>query len=219
MEPEVPLLDDFVLGLAGRPVPRVLFVPTATGDWGGFNEQFLEAFAEPRALPSVLHLFKRGGEDLRELILQQDVVYVGGGNTANMLAVWRAHGVDRLLREAWEAGVVLAGISAGALCWFEGGTTDSFGPELAPLRDGLGIMPGSFSPHYDGEEGRRAAHHRAIRDGLLGDGFAADDGVGLHFVGTTLAEAVASRPMARAWRLEARGGDIVETPIATRYLG
>jgi peptidase E len=219
MEPENPLLDDYVLALAGRASPRVLFVPTATGDWEGFIESFLDTFREPRARPSVLRLFKRSGEDLRDVVLAQDVIYVGGGNTANLLAIWRYHGVDRLMREAWERGVVLAGISAGALCWFEGGTTDSFGPELAPLRDGLGFLPGSFSPHYDGEVDRRPAHRRAIRDGLLADGFAADDGVALHFVGTTLAEAVSSRPSARAWCLEARGGEVVETPLPTRFLG
>ena len=155
-EPDNPLLDDFILGLTGKQAPKVCFVPTATGDHDGYVKSFYEAFPAGRATGTHLALFKRTEPDLRELVLAQDVIYVGGGNTVSLLAVWRAHGLDVVLREAWEAGVVLCGVSAGALCWFEGGTTDSFGAALAPLRDGLGFLSGSFCPHYDGEEQRRA---------------------------------------------------------------
>ena len=123
---------------------------------------------------------------LRELALAHDVILVGGGSTANMLAVWRVHGFDRILREAWESGVVLTGWSAGMICWFEAGVTDSFGPELAGLRDGLGFLPGSACPHYDGEELRRPVYQRLVRDGELPSGIALDDGAGAHYVGTTL---------------------------------
>ena len=146
------------------------------------------------------------------------MVYVGGGNTVNMLAVWRAHGLNAVLREAWEAGVVLCGVSAGALCWFEGGSTDSFGGGLSPLRDGLGLLPGSVCPHYDGEAERRPTYHDFILKGLPG-GNAADDGVGLHFVGTEFAEAISSRPDARAFRVERQGDGVIETLLSTRFLG
>jgi dipeptidase E len=129
---------------------------------------FYAAFAR-RAEPSHLVLFTRQDASLRPLVLGCDIVYVGGGSTVNLLAIWRAHGLDSLLREAWTQGVVLAGLSAGAICWFEGGTTDSFGP-LSALNDGLGLLRGTFTPHYDGEKGRRPTFHRLVADGSLGDG-------------------------------------------------
>jgi len=218
MEPANLLLDDYVLALTGKPRPRVLFVPTASGDSPGYVERFLAAFPAARADASWLGLFNRDDGDLRARVLAQDVVYVGGGNTANLLVVWRLHGLDVILREAWEKGVVLAGVSAGALCWFEGGTTDSFGPALAPLRDGLAFLAGSFSPHYDGEVRRRATHHAAILAGLP-DGLAADDGAAIHFVGTRVHEAVASGPNAKAYRLDRRGDGVSETALPTRFLG
>ena len=139
---------------------------------------------------------------------------MGGGNTVNMLAIWRAHGVDAALREAWEAGVVMAGMSAGALCWFEGGITDSYGA-VDGLADGLGLLPGSMCPHFDSEPGRRPVYHRLVAEGALPPGIAADDDCALHFRGTTLAEAVASRDGAGAYRVDATG----ETPLAARRLG
>jgi len=202
MEPRNPRLDRFLLGLTKRAKPRVLFVPTASGDAADYIARFYKAYAKHPCTPSHLPLFNRDGRDLRSTILKQDMIFVGGGNTANMLAVWRLHGVDALLREAWEGGTLLCGISAGAICWFEGGITDSFGPPLRPLRDGLGILPGSFCPHYDGEPGRRPAYHRATKSGALPSGYAADDSVGVLFEGTTFAGAFASRPHVRAYRVE-----------------
>jgi peptidase E len=216
MEPANPLLDDYILALTKKARPKVCFLPTASGDADGYVVRFYEAFAR-RAEPSHLALFKRTVADLRAFVLEKDAVYVGGGNTANMLAVWRAHELDAVLREAWEKGVVLAGLSAGALCWFEAGVTDSFGP-LAPLRGGLGFLRGSMCPHYDGEVVRRPAYQRFVGEGLA-EGFAADDGAALHFRGAELEAVVSSRPQARGYRVSWKCGAVTETPLGTRYLG
>jgi peptidase E len=157
--------------------------------------------------------------DAREFPLSQDVIYVGGGNTAAMLAVWRQHGVDAILREAWERGIVLCGASAGANCWHEASTTDSFGPALAPLLDGLGFVPGSFSPHYDVEPLRRPLFQAAVAKGDLPPGVACDNCAAVHYEGTAVAEFVSSKPAARAWRLEKVGKASRETEIVPRYLG
>jgi peptidase E len=171
-----------------------------------------------RAEPSDLTLFDRRVEDVAGLLLSQDVIYVGGGNTASMLAVWRAHGVDQVLREAWERGIVLCGMSAGANCWFECSTTDSFGPTLAALDDGLGFLRGSFCPHYDGEPQRRPAYELLISKGFPA-GYAADDNAALHFSGTELVECVSSRAEASAYRVELVDGEVVQTALETRLLG
>jgi len=160
-------LDDYAVELTGASRPKVCFLPTASGDADSYVVRFYDAFPASRHRASHLALFTRTVTDLRGVLLDQDLIYVGGGNTANMLSVWRLHGVDALLREAWEAGIVLCGLSAGSLCWFEGGTTDSFGPELAALNDGLGLLSGSHSPHYDGEAQRRPTYHRLVADGVL----------------------------------------------------
>ena len=217
MEPE-PLLDDFILSLTGKPKPRVCFVPTASGDAPGYVVRFYQGFPAARAEASWLSLFPRTEPNLRAFMLAQDVIYVGGGSTVNMLAFWRAHSLDTILREAWGSGIILCGVSAGALCWFESGSTDSFGSGLSPLKDCLGFLPGSFCPHYDGESLRRSTYHQFIADGLP-DGFAADDGAALHFAGTELVEAISSQPNARAYRVERQGNGVTETPLATRFLG
>ena len=223
MEPDVPLLDDHVLDLAraarGRARPRVCFLATASGDSPVYIASFYATFAR-RAEASHLALFDRTEDDIESFLLDQDVVYVGGGNTENMLAIWRIHGVDLALRRAWEDGVVMTGLSAGSLCWFETGTTDSFGKGLAALSAGLGFVPGSHSPHYDSEATRRPRYHQLVSEGALPAGYAADDGAALVFDGPDLVEVVASRPAARAYRVE-RGpdGNAVETVVPTRYLG
>ena len=160
MEPDNPLLDDFVLALADADRPRVCFLPTASGDSEAYIVNFYAAFAS-RAEASHLALFSRTVPDIEAALLKQHVIYVGGGNTANMIAIWRTHGVDRILRSAWDAGVVLAGLSAGSICWFEAGTTDSYGPDLSVFADGLGLLAGSHCPHYDG---RRRRSPRVRRD-------------------------------------------------------
>ncbi|MCD9874956.1 peptidase E [Streptomyces guryensis] len=204
------LLDDWLLGHARTAGPRVCFVPTASGDAAEYIRRFYDVFRSRHAgEPSVLPLFRRELDDeaLRAFVLAQDVVLVGGGNTANMLAVWRTHGVDRLLREAYDRGTLLCGISAGANCWAEGSHTDSFGP-LTFLPDGLGLLPGSVCPHYDSEPGRRPSYRAAVADGSLPAGWALDDGVGALFLDGRLTETVTRVPGAQVYRVEpdGRGG-------------
>ncbi len=218
MEPENPLLDDFILELAGKACPKICFLPTASGDSAAYIERFYAAFQPPRSQPAHLSLFSRTVGDLRAFLMAQDVVYVGGGNTANMLAVWRAHGLDRVLREVWEAGVILGGLSAGSVCWFEAGVTDSFGHPLVPFRDTLGFLPGSHCPHYDSEAERRIVYPRCVGEGLPA-GFAVDDGAALVFAGTELLQVVSSRPSARAYRVERSGDSVVELLLRSSYLG
>jgi peptidase E len=221
MEPENPLLDEFVLSLARTSRPRVCFLPTASGDSVDYVARFYRAFSALDCQPSDLQLFDRTVLDLESFVLAQDVIYVGGGNTANLAAVWRVHGLDVILRRAWEQGVVLCGLSAGMNCWFSESVTDSFGlSRLAALHDGLGLLPGSCCPHYDGEEQRRPTYRQFIAAGELGDGWAADDGAALVFHGETLAEVVASRPNRAAYRVEksAEHG-IVERRVEARHLG
>lgn len=211
-------LHQYLLDLSGQERPRICFVGAASGEDAWDRAGFYATFAR-RAEASHLDLFGRRIDDLEAFLLEQDVIYVSGGNTANLLAIWRVHGVDKALRTAWERGVVLAGPSAGAMCWFEGGLTDSFGPGLAPLRDGLKFLAGSFCPHYDSESLRRPRYEEVIGSGALQDGFAADDGVGLLFEGRNFAEAVASLPGQHAYRVERRRGNSVEeTQIRARLL-
>ncbi len=217
MEPRNTLLDDFILGLTGRERPRVCFLPTASGDAAQYIANFHASFPPSRAEASHLPLFTRRPGDPRDHLLGQEVIYVGGGNTANALLVWRRHGIDAILREAWERGVVLCGVSAGMICWFEASCTDSFGP-LAALRDGLGFLPGSACPHYDGEIDRRPCYQAMVREGLP-PGYAADDGAALLFEGTRLVEAISSRPNAGAYRVELVDGEILERELPTRFLG
>ena len=220
MEPENALLDEFVLSLAGASRPRVCFLGTASGDADGYVASFYRAFARFDCRTSDLPMFERRIADLRGFLLEQDVVYVGGGSTANLLAVWRVHGLDRILAEAWRTGVVLCGISAGMNCWFAGSVTDSFDlARLGPLHDGLGLLPGSACPHYDGEPQRRPTFRRLVADGALPAGWAADDGAALVFAGTDLAEVVTSRPDAAAYRVEPAKGDVAERRLPSRYLG
>jgi peptidase E len=221
MEPDNPLLDQFVLSLARSSPARVCNVPTASGDAEGYVARFYRAFTALGARPTDLQLFDRSIEDLESFVLAQDVIYVGGGNTVSLLAVWRAHGLDRILTKAWEQGVVLCGVSAGMNCWFEASVTDSFGrARLAPLHDGLGLLPGSACPHYDGEEQRRPTFHRLVAAGELPDGWAADDGAALVFAGAELAEVVASRSGAGGYRVErSHDGDVNERALPARYLG
>ncbi len=197
-------LYEYILGLTGKERPRLLFIPTAANEDDTYIVWFYKRFAG-RAEASHLETFPWPPENLRDVILSQDVINVSGGNTANMLAIWKVHGIDTLLREAWENGVVLCGASAGMICWFEGGVTDSFGPRLAGM-DCLGFLPGSACPHYDGEEQRRP-RYRELIDGGFPEGVAADDGVGIHYIGTEISEIVTCRPGAAAYRVT-RDGEV-----------
>lgn len=224
MEPNNPLLDDFVLSLSARQPARVCFIPSASGDSATYIARFYRALSG-RCQPVDLTLFgspplprhPARTDELEAFVMQQDIIYVGGGNTLNLLALWRAHGLDRILREAWKNGAILSGVSAGMICWFEASMTDSFGG-MAPLNDGLGLLAGSACPHYDGEAERRPAYQRCVAAGMAG-GYAADDGAALHFVGQRLVEAVSSRREAAAYRVELREGQVIEERLATRFLG
>jgi len=214
-----PLLDRFVLERVDARRPRVCFLATASGDHAPLVTAFAEAFPASGFDASVLLLFDRDVADLEAFLGEQDLIYVGGGNTVSMLAIWRAHGVDHALRAAYAAGVVMAGMSAGANCWFEACTTDSFLLGRAdPLLDGLGLLPGSFTPHYHGEEARRPAVHALIGRGTLPDGHACDDFAALLVVDEEVTDAVASRPEARAFRVERAPGGVTEVPLAVRLL-
>lgn len=224
MEPDNPLLDEFILSLAPRKPAKICFVPTASADSAAYLVKFYRAFSG-RAIPNDLTIFDPSSlprrpantSEIAEFLADKDIIYVGGGNTANLLSIWRAHGVDQILRDAWTRGAILCGISAGMICWFRDGLTDSYG-DLKPLRDGLGFINASACPHYDGDKKRRPSYHNAIEQGLLG-GYAADDGAALHFRGTELVEVVSSREGACAYRVDLVDGRIDEVRLNTRYLG
>lgn len=212
MEPDNPRLDDYIVGLTGKLRPRVLFVPTASGDADGYVMRFYQAFAR-RAEASHLSLFKRSAWDLEAVVRDADIVYVGGGSTPNLLACWRMHGLDRVLAKS---SAVLCGVSAGAMCWFEHpGVTDSLGPGFAPLHHpGVGVVPGSFSPHYDGQSERRTIYPQLIAEGAIPEGWAAEDSVAIRFDDGRFVEAVSSVEGARAYRVTRAG----EAEIDVRYL-
>jgi peptidase E len=211
---------DYLCGLTGQAAPRIGVLTTATGDdpaivaracaWlegGGGEVGHLALFP----MPSVA--------DPEDFLLTRDLIFVGGGSVANMLAVWRVHQLDRIMRAAWQAGVVLSGVSAGAICWFEGGTTDSFGPELRPFTGGLGLLAGSFCPHYNSEPGRRPLFTALIAAGQLPPGVACDDGAGAHFIDDRLHALVSGLPGATGYLVEPDGsGGFTETALAATPL-
>jgi peptidase E len=217
MEPENPALDRYILQQTGKKRPRVCFLPHATDDAVRYVRNFYEAFTALDARPAYLSLFNPPTADLEAFILEQDAIYVGGGNTRSMLALWREWRLDDALRKAWHHGVVLAGISAGAICWFEQGITDSVPGALSPLPC-LGFVRGSCCPHYDGEAKRRPAFHRLLRQGSILPGIALEDGAAAHFVDDELLCVVSSRPRARGYRLARRAGQVSEHAIRTHYL-
>ncbi|MGY1913914.1 Type 1 glutamine amidotransferase-like domain-containing protein [Blastococcus sp. SYSU DS0973] len=207
---------DLAIELAGAPDrPRLCYLGTATGDDPARVAGVYGAFAGSAVRVSHLSLFPMPTvADVRAHLLAQDVVWVGGGSVANLLAVWRVHGLDEVSRETWAAGVVLAGVSAGSLCWHVGGTTDSYGPDLRPVTNGLGLIPTSNGVHVD-FEGQR----RLVADGTLPGGHATDDGAGLVYRGTGLVEVVSDRPRAAGYRVErGPGSTAVETRLEPRRL-
>jgi dipeptidase E len=214
MEPENKKLDHYILAQSKAHKPNICFIPTASGDAETYIELFYKAFETENCVPAHLSLFSPP-QDLEEFVKKQDIFYVGGGNTKNLLALWKEWGLDELLKKAYEEGKILAGLSAGSLCWFEEGVTDSFGP-LRGLQC-LGFLQGSHCPHYDGEENRRPAYHRLIKDGLK-SGYAADDGAALHYINEKLHKAVSSREKAKAYHVQLRNGKVVETVLETHFL-
>jgi peptidase E len=208
-----PALTRYVLDLTGKSRPKVLFVPTASGDDAAYLLTFYQAFGGVDCEPSHLALFNRTVDDIDAFVRAQDVVMVGGGNTANMLAIWRLHGVETALRDAYRNGTILTGWSAGCICWFEAGITDSFTLDLGPLHDGLKLLAGSACPHYDSQERRRPVYAREIAAGLPA-GIALDDGVAARYEDERLIEVVSGKPSGRAFRVDRDG----EHPLAVRAL-
>ncbi|MSQ21884.1 MAG: peptidase E [Dehalococcoidia bacterium] len=206
----------YMLRQARSATPRVAFLATASGDSDAHIAGFYSAFSKLDCHPSHLPFFKRTPE-LRQYILEQDVIYVGGGNTKSMLAVWRDWGLSDILREAWQQGIVLTGTSAGAICWFEQGITDSYSERLAAIPC-LGFLPGSCCPHYDSEPERRPSYHDLILKGESSAGLAVEDGVAVHFVERTMHTVVASKPGAKAYRVHATKGAVKEEALLVRNL-
>jgi len=218
MEPDNLLLDQYILAQINKDLPKVCFVPTASGDQTSYIERFYKAFNTLPCQPTHLSLFEPNFKDLEKYILEQDVLYVGGGNTRNMLLLWKEWRLDTLLKQAYENGVLLAGLSAGAICWFEEGLTDPLNAPLYKL-DCLGLLKGSSCPHYDGENKRRPSYHQLILEGKIKEGYGVDDGVALHFVNETLTQSVSSRLNAKSYFVRRTHNQIVEEEIKTIYLG
>lgn len=215
-EPEDLSLERYILAQTHVSEPAVAFLPTASGDADSSIVRFYSAYVRLSCRPSHLSFFRRT-PDLRSYLLAQHVIYVGGGNTKSMLAVWREWGLPALLREAWESGIVLAGVSAGAICWFEQGVTDSFANQLRVL-DCLGFLPGSCCPHYDGEAERRPSYHRLLCNGEIAPGYAIDDGVALHFLDHEVHRVVSARQGATAYRVRATNGSVQEETLPVDHL-
>jgi peptidase E len=217
MEPENSLLDRFFFNLTGKAHPKVCFVSTAGGDAEAYIQKFYTAMQGRPCEPSHLSLFKAPMGSLRDYVFSKDLIYVGGGNTRNLLVLWKEWGLDRILREAYDAGIVMGGVSAGSMCWFDQGITDSIPGRLTAIHC-LGVLKGSNCVHYDGEVERRGAYQSHIADGMQ-PGYACDDGVAGYFVNEQLVEFVSSRPNVKAYRVERAGDQVRETILETRYLG
>jgi dipeptidase E len=215
-EPRNLALDHYILEQTGKSRPKVLLIPTARGDDADYVAKFYAAYAALDARPAHLPFFQRT-PDLRELVLAQDAIFVGGGNTRSMLVVWRGWGLAELLEEASAAGVFLAGVSAGAICWFEQGVTDSWADRLRPL-ECLGWLAGSCCPHYDGEVERRPAYHSLLREGHLKPGYAIEDGVAIHFKNGKVEHVVSKKAGSRAYYVSVVEGRVKEEPLEPQLL-
>lgn len=217
MEPENLALDRYVIAQTGKPNPRVCFLAQASGESLDYTVRFYNAFNQLGCQAAHLSLFQPHTADLESFLMSQDVIYVGGGNTKSMLALWREWGLPGILRRANHNGVVLAGISAGSICWFEQGLTDSIPGDLTALPC-LGFLAGSCTPHYDGEAQRRPFYHRLVGSGELMAGYAFDDSAAGHFVDGVLHRCVSSRPTARGYSVTVKEGQVIESPLDTHYL-
>lgn len=215
-EPRNSALEKYILDQTGKERPNVLMIPTARGDNADYVAKFHAAFSALGAKTQHLPFFDRT-PDLRSLILAQDAIFVGGGNTKSMLAVWREWGLPQLLEEAYESGIVLGGQSAGAICWFEQGVTDSWADRLRPL-DCMGFLAGSCCPHYDGEVERRPAYHALVKSGDLKAGYAIEDAVAAHFRNGHLERVVSKKHGARAYYVSVDEGIMKEEPLEVTLL-
>ncbi len=217
MEPENPLLDQYILTQSEKVNPRICFVPTASGDADNYISRFYTFFEKQNCSPSHLSLFKPPTRDLESFVMEKDIIYVGGGNTKNLLALWREWGLDRILKNAYNHGIILSGISAGSICWFEEGVTDSFGEDYEPLTC-LGFLKGSNCPHYDGDKDKRLVYHQLIGSSKIQPGIATDDGVAVHYIEQEISQIVSSRPHAKAYGLTFNE-KVVENELKTIFLG
>ena len=215
-DPDNLKLERYILQQCGASEPRVAFIATASAEPDSYLVSFYASFLKLGCRPTHLSLFKRT-PDLRSYLLHQDVIYVGGGNTKSMLAVWREWGIPDLLREAWDSGIVLAGVSAGAICWFDGGLTDSWAGGLRFL-ECLGFLPGSCCPHYDGEAERRPSLHRLLARGDMPPGVAIEDWTGVHFQNNEIHRVVSAKSGSRAYSVRAVNGSIQEVALPVESL-
>jgi dipeptidase E len=218
MEPENPLLDKYIIEQAHKPRPSVCFLPHATDDAVRNTFRFFKAFSKFDVKTTHLSLFHPDPEDIESFLMEQDIIYVGGGNTRNMVVLWREWKLDNILHKAYKNGTVLAGLSAGANCWFEQCSTDSIpgGNSVLPC---LGIIQGSFTPHYDGDVDRRPSLHKFLSDDKIVGGYAADDGAAAHFIDDEFSCAVSSNSQSKVYKVDKVNGQVREEAIRTRYLG
>ncbi len=205
-------LDRYTLDLTGKSRARLAYLGTASGDCADRFREMKDRWAELGVEATHMSLFSPHTREIREFLLDQDIIWVGGGNTRNLLVLWRTCGVDGFLQEAWERGIVLAGSSAGGLCWFDSGVTDSWGPGYEPLQC-LGWLGGSFCPHWDGEAERQPRYKGLLLDGTLPAGYAVAEMVGLHYVGTSMTRVVSARQGATAYRAWVQDGDVKLDPL------
>ncbi|MGD6873430.1 Type 1 glutamine amidotransferase-like domain-containing protein [Sutcliffiella horikoshii] len=217
MEPENPFLDRYILQQTGKPTPKICFIPTASGDADNYIARFYQFFEKEECVPSHLSLFNPPTRDFEAFLLDKDIIYVGGGNTRNLLILWKEWGLDVILKKAYDKGVLLAGISAGSICWFQEGVTDSYGDVLEPIQC-LGFIEGSNCPHYDGEVKRRPSYQELVANKNIIPGIATDDGVALHYVNNKLEHIVSSRPSAKAYEVYFEK-KLIEEELPTKYLG
>ena len=217
MEPENPLLDRYILAQSDKSNPKICFVPTASGDSDDYISRFYKFFEKEQCQPSHLSLFNPPTRDLEGYLLEKDIIYVGGGNTKNLIALWKEWGLEPIFRKAFEKGIVLAGISAGSICWYEEGVTGSFGKGLDPIKC-LGFLKGSNCPHFDGETERRPAYHSLIESGKIQPGIAEDDGAAVHYIDGSIHNIVSSRPEAKAYKVFF-DGKLIEEELETEFLG
>jgi dipeptidase E len=216
-KPENLKLDKYLLSLTNKKNPKVCFIPTASGDDESYKKRFYSSYKKLNCETSHLSLFSPPEGDLRDFVLEKDIFYVGGGNTRNLLVLWKEWGLDKFLHEAWCNGAIMAGLSAGSICWFEQGLTDSKTGKLLPL-DCLGFLSGSNCPHFDSEIQRRPEYHKAILNGSLKPGIACDDGVAAHFIDGKLDRCVSSLSSAKAYSIRNDNGVIIESVIEPIYL-
>lgn len=218
-QPKLGPILRYGLNLTDKKTPKLCYLGTASGDAAEWVKAFYDACLGEDILPSHIDLFPMPNVDnIREHILGQDMIWVGGGSLANLLALWRFHGLDKILREAWENGVVLTGVSAGSICWFNGGPSDSFGPMLQPIADGLGILPYGNGVHFDQGPQRRSLLHKLVQESVYTEAYATDEGVALHFVGSTLHAVITDTPEKYPYHITQQEDGVKEEQLDAQLL-